>query len=72
MRDVPLKGIPQKNMRTTKVSSTSNVTKVARVLNPIMAMKDKNGYQRVHGILQSTSSYNIVPVNTLNGCRLFA
>ena len=70
-RNLLPKDIPLNYLCTEKVDSTSNVTKVARFSNPVVAVKDNDGYQRVHVTFQSTSSCNIASVNALNECRLF-
>ena len=69
-RNVLPKDILPEYLCTNKTPS-SNVTKVARFTNPIVAVKNTNGYQRVHVSFQSTSSCNIASVNALNECRLF-
>ena len=54
-----------------KKTDTSTRTKVARFLNPIVAVKTTDKYQRVHTSFQSTSSCNITTVNALQRCKLY-
>ena len=57
-------------------TSTAPVTKVARFLEPVVAVKavpesgDDKPYVITHTLFQSTSSTNISGVNNLNGCRM--
>ena len=53
-----------------KKTDTSPRTKVARFMNPIVAVKTNETYQRVHVSFQSTSSCNITTVNAMSACNL--
>ena len=53
-------------------NTTMKHTKAARFFDPIVAVKKYlRGFQRVHVSFQSTSSCNIVSVNTINECTNF-
>ena len=70
-RNLLRKDIPNNYLCTEKVDPTSNVTKVARFSNPVVTVKDNDGYQRIHVTFQSTSRCNIASINVLNECKLF-
>ena len=65
------RGIDKKYLHAEKHQPGCKYSRVARMTNPIVAVKDCNGYQRVHVSFQSTSSANITTVNCLNDARLF-
>ena len=68
-RDIP------KHFLHIKKTDTSSRTKVARFVEPIVAVKEgvcndgTSKYQRAHVSFQSTSSCNISTVNALNSCK---
>jgi hypothetical protein len=64
------KEIKKKYLHAEKHQSGCKYSKVARMTNPIVTVKNYDGYQRVHVSFQSTSSANITTVNCLNDCRL--
>ena len=75
-RDRLPSSIPSKYLHKQKTDSSKR-TKVARFLNPVVAVKtfgakDENSsaYRRVHVSFQSTSSCNIGTVNALKECML--
>lgn len=70
-RNVLPKDIEKKYLHSVKHTSGCKISKVARFTNPIVAVKEADGYQRVHVSFQSTNSTNITSVNCLNECRLF-
>ena len=64
--------IAMKYLHKEKTSPVQKHAKTARMLQPIIAVKnDKHDFQRVHVSFQSTSSCNIVTVNALNDCWHF-
>ena len=70
-RNVLPKDIDKRYLHSVKHTSGCKISKVARFTHPIVAVKETNGYQRVHVSFQSTNSTNITTVNCLNECRLF-
>ena len=70
-RNALVKEIDRKNLHVEKHAPRDPRSKVARFLDPIVAVKNSDGYQRVHVSFQSTSSTNITTVNCLNECKLF-
>ena len=64
------KDIEKKYLHAEKHKPGCPFSKVARMTNPIVAVKNCDGYQRVHVSFQSTSSANITTVNCLNDVRL--
>ena len=68
-------GVPGRYWNKQK-SDTSKKNKVARVLQPIVAVKEVEAtdkykeYRRVHVSFQSTSSCNISTINALSNCEL--
>ena len=64
-------GVEKKYLHIEKHPAGCKYSKVARFTQPIIAVKDGQGYQRVHVSFQSTSSANISTVNCLNECKLF-
>ena len=74
-RDRFPKDIPKEYLHIKK-TNTSMRTKVARFMEPIVAVKEEvslegTPYERVHVSFQSTSSCNISTVNSLNSCKAF-
>lgn len=65
------KGIEKKYLHGVKHTSGCKYSKVARFTNPIVAVKECDGYQRVHISFQSTNATNITSVNCFNECKLF-
>ena len=65
------KDIDKEYLHSQKHASGCKYSKVARFTYPIVAVKEENGYQRVHISFQSTNSTNITTVNCLNECKLF-
>ena len=65
-RNVLPKGIEKKYLHGEKHQSGDKYSKVARYMNPIVVVKDKDGYQRVLVSFQSTNATNITTVNCLN------
>ena len=65
------KEIEKKYLHGQKHTSGCKYSKVARFTNPIVAVKNSPGYQRVHISFQSTNSTNITSVNCFNECKLF-
>ena len=59
-------GIEKKYLHIDKNQVGCPRSKVARFTHPIVAVKNCNGYQRVHVSFQSISSTNITPVNFIN------
>lgn len=70
-RNVLPKVINGEYLQVGKTKGGDPYSKVARFTNPIIAVKNADGYQRVHISFQSTSSTNIATVNVLNECNLF-
>ena len=70
-RNMVPEGIDKKYLHIEKHQPGCPRSKVARFLQPIVAVKNCDGYQRVHVSFQSTSSTNISTVNCLNECYLF-
>ena len=70
-RNVLADGIKKKYLHLEKHAPGCPCSKVARFMNPIVTVKNYDGYQRVHVSFQSTSSTNITTVNCLNECKLF-
>ncbi len=70
-RNVLPRDIEKKYLHGEKHTSGCKYSKVARFTNPIVAVKDRAGYQRVHVSFQSTNATNITSVNCLNMVRLF-
>ena len=70
-RNVLPKGIEKKYLHGEKHQSGCKYSNVACYTNPIVAVKDKDGYQRVHVSFQSTNATNITSVNCLNAVNLF-
>ena len=65
-------GIPKKYFHAEKHQAGCKYSRVAKMTNPIVVVKDFDaGFQRAHISFQSTSSANITTVNCLNDCRLF-
>ena len=64
--------IDKKYLHAEKHQSRCPYSKVARFTEPIVAVKNRDGYQYVHVSFQSASSTNITTVNCLNECKLFA
>ena len=65
------KAFDKKYLHSQKHTSGCKYSKVARFTNPIIAVKESDGYQRVHISFQSTNSTNITSVNCFNECKLF-
>ena len=65
------KEIEKKYLHALKHPPGCKFARVAKMTNPIVAVKNCDGYQRVHVSFQSTSSANITTVNCLNDVRLF-
>ena len=70
-RNVLPKGIEKKYLHGEKHQSGDKYSKVARYMNPIVVVKDKDGYQRVLVSFQSTNATNITTVNCLNSVKFF-
>ena len=64
--------IDKKYSHAEKHQSRCSYSKVARFTQPIVSVKNRDGYQRVHVSFQSSSSINITTVNYLNEYKLFA
>jgi len=64
-------GVPGRYFHKQKTLSSQR-TKVARFLQPVIAIKEDEDalFRRVHCSFQSTSSCNISTVNALNKCKL--
>ena len=65
------KGIEKKYLHGEKHVAGCKFSKVARFTNPIFAVKDAGGFQRVHVSFQSTNATNITSVNCFNSVNLF-
>jgi hypothetical protein len=65
------RGIDKKYLHGEKHQSGCKYSKVARYTNPIVAVKEEHGYQRVHVSFQSTNATNITSVNCFNAVNLF-
>ena len=65
------KGIEKKYLHGEKHVAGCKISKVARFTNPIVAVKDAGGFQRVHISFQSTNATNITSVNCFNSVKLF-
>ena len=65
------KGIEKKYLHGEKHLPGCKFSKVARFTNPIVAVKNEQGYQRVHVSFQSTNATNITSVNCFNKVGLF-
>ena len=65
------KDIEKKYLHGEKHLAGCKFSKVARFTNPIIAVKEKDGYQRVLVSFQSTNATNITSVNCFNQVRLF-
>ena len=63
--------IEKKYLHGTMHKSGCKISKVARYTNPIVAVKECNGFQRVLISFQSTNATNITSVNCFNECKLF-
>ena len=64
-------GIEKKYLHVEKNTVGCPRSKAARFTHPIVAVKNCDGYQRVHVSFQSTSSTKITAVSCLNECSLF-
>ena len=70
-RNVLPDGVQKKYLHIEKNKPGCKIAKTARFLQPIIAVKNADGYQHVHVSFQSTSSTNITTVNCLNECNVF-
>jgi len=70
-RNVLPKQIDKKYLHGEKHPSGCKFSKTALYTNPIVAVKDEGGYQRVHISFQSTNATNITSVNCFNSINLF-
>ena len=70
-RNVLPKGIKKEHLHGEKHPSGCKYSKTARYTNPIVAVKEHGGYQRVHVSFQSTNATNITSVNCFNAVNLF-
>jgi hypothetical protein len=70
-RNILPDGVQKEYLHVEKSQVGCHRAKAARFTHPIVAVKNFDGYQRVHVSFQSTSSTNITTVNCLNECSLF-